>query len=193
MRRSAWTIAVAIVLALTVLAAFPAAEAAKKPPKKAGATDHGFPLDQYFRGVLRGKLFIGGDPPAIIGAKTKDTVFVVDGKAHYQPQLALRRAGRDDGKGRFLVLRARSWGSALAYVIKLDPGIVKFFRVAFPAAIGGTKFPPLHATVTYGFEVAPASDSPSYAKASVASEPHPDPALRPTRRSRASWTRGSSC
>lgn len=150
--------------------------AATKTPSP--AADHGFPVDQYLRGVLAGKVFVAGAPPRILGAKTKDAIFVVGGQARYQAQLALRRAGRDDGTGRFLVLRARSWGSALAHVIQLDPGIVRFFRLAFPRAIGGTRFPPLYAGITYTFEIAPDGPSPRYEHVEVASTPHPDAALR---------------
>jgi len=165
-------------VAATLVVAVPAAaftEPAKKAPPPA---DHGFPLEDYLRGLLKGKVFVGGAPPAFVGAKTKDAVFVVGGKAHYQPQVALRRAGRDDGKGRFLILRARSWGSAMAYVVKLDPGIVKLLRIAFPKAILGTKFPPLYAGITYSFAVSPESANPVYKPVQVASQPHPDPALR---------------
>lgn len=160
-------------LAVAALILLVPAAAAKAPPR-----DHGFPLDEYLRGLVAGKVFVGGSPPKILGAKTKDAVSVRDGRAHFQPQLALRRAGRDDGQGRFLVLKARSWGSAAAYVIQLDPGIVKLFRIAFPKAIGGKPFPPLYAGITYTFEVAPDSPNPAFTTVGVAGAPHPDPKLR---------------
>lgn len=159
-------------VAATLVVAVPAAavEPAKTPPP----TDDGFPLEDYFRDVFRGKLFVGGAPAAVVGAKTKDRPTYVAGKAHFQPQLALRRVGRDDGKGRFLVLKSRSYGSALAYVVKLNRGLVRFFQIAFPKAIGGTRFPTAFASLTYTFEVAPDSNAPRYAAVGVASVPHPD-------------------
>jgi hypothetical protein len=170
-RLAAALVAGSLLVGVSVAGAAGAATSAPAP------RDHGFPLDQYLRGVLSGKLFVGGDPPKIVGGKTKDAVFLVDGKAHFQPQIALRPAGRDDGQGRFLVLRARSWGSAIAYAVDLDPGIVRFFRIAFPKAILGRPFPPLYAGITYTFEVAPDAPAPRWQPVGVASVPHPDKAL----------------
>jgi len=164
-------------VAAAFLVAVPAAAVAEPAKAPAPPTDDGFPLEDYLRGVLQGKLFVGGAPQAILGGKTKDKTTIVDGKAHFQPQLALRRVGRDDGKGRFLVLKSRSYGSALAYVLKLNQGLVRFFQIAFPQAIGGTKFPPMYASLSYTFEVAPDSPSPAFQEVGVASAPHPNKAL----------------
>lgn len=164
-------------VAAALLVAVPAAAVAEPAKAPAPPTDDGFPLEDYFRDVFKGKLFVGGAPAAVVGAKTKDKATIVGGKAHFQPQLALRRVGRDDGKGRFLVLKSRSYGSALAYMIKLNRGLVRFFQVAFPKAIGGTKFPPAYASLKYTFEVAPDSPAPKFAAVGVASAPHPDKAL----------------
>lgn len=164
-------------VAATLVVAVPAAAVVEPAKKAPPPTDDGFPLEDYLRNVLQGKLFVGGAPASIVGARTKDKATIVAGKAHFQPQLALRRAGRDDGKGHFLVLKSRSYGSALAYVIKLNRGLVRFFQIAFPKAIGGTKFPPAYASLRYGFEVAPDATAPTFAKIGVASAPHPDKAL----------------
>lgn len=158
---------------MLVLLLVPAAAAERSP----GPSDKGFPLEEYLAGVLEGRLYVAGAPPAVVGAKTKDRATIAGGKAHYQPQVALRRAGRDDGRGKFVVLKARSWGSAIAYVLKLDPGIVRFFRIAFPKGIAGSKFPTLYAGITYEFAVAADSPSPEYQPVDVASAPHPDRAL----------------
>lgn len=164
-------------VAAALLVAVPAAAFVEPAKAPAPPTDDGFPLEDYFRDVFRGKLFVGGAPAAVVGAKTKDKTTIVGGKAHFQPQLALRRVGRDDGKGRFLVLKSRSYGSALAYVIKLNKGVIRFLQIAFPKAIGGTKFPPMYASLSYTFEVAPDSPSPAFEKVGVASAPHPDKTL----------------
>lgn len=162
-------------VAATLVVAVPAAAVAEPAGAPAPPTDDGFPLEDYLRNVLKGKLFVGGAPASVVGARTKDKATIVGGKAHFQPQLALRRSGRDDGKGRFLVLKSRSYsyGSALAYVIKLNRGLVRFFQIAFPKAIGGTKFPPAYASLKYSFEVAPDSAAPAFTAVGVASAPTP--------------------
>ena len=167
-------------VAAALLVAVPAAALLEPAKTPAPPTDDGFALEDYVRDVFKGKLFVGGKPAVVVGAKTKDKATIVGGKAHFQPQVALRRVGRDDGSGRFLVLKSRSWGSALAYVIKLNRGIVRFFQLAFPKAIGGTTFPTAYASLTYTFEVAADSETPKFAAVGAASAPHPDRALART-------------
>ncbi len=162
-----------VVAAIAVLLLGVSAAGAKSSPPK----DHGFPVDKYILALINGKLFVGGAPPKILGAKTKDAIYVVDGRAHYQAQLGLRRAGRDNGHGKFLVLNAKTYTSALAYVLGLDPAVAKYVHLFFPQALFTRPFPPLYASITYGFEVAPDSPAPRFEEVPVASERHPDPAL----------------
>lgn len=139
----------AVVLAAAI-GAFGLAGSAAGAAEKATS----FPVDEYLTDVVAGRLFLGGDPPTIVGLKTVKE-FSLRGRPVYVIQVAFRRARRDVGNGTFVILRARTYADAVFHLFDVAPRTRKLFRVLFPASLPMTaRFPPLRAQIDYSLGLA---------------------------------------
>jgi PASTA domain len=124
------------------------------PAAGAGDKATSFPVEEYLTDVAAGRLFLGGDPPKIVGLKTVKE-FSLRGRPVYVIQVAFRRARRDVGNGTFVVLKARTYADAVFHLFDVAPGTRKLFRVLFPKSLPMTaRFPPLRAQIDYSLGLA---------------------------------------